>query len=272
MKGEKTMRKSELIEKIKNNKKAVIIGGCAVLLVISSIIGVGVSKAGSKQTDATVQVANEGSSNINTAKKNISATQGTTEVEESVDSESGDITVEDLDQEANQDTIKNDTKVDDTGVSEENIAVSSGSTDTVYSAAETNNEEMAPAGKTEEENLTSNSNQNSSEERSAEPEKVWHDAVYENQYVVDSAAWDETMEEPVYEMQERTICNNCGADMTEWSQSEVGKHMKEHALAGDSYGYRSEMDKVQTGTTTRTIHHDETGHYESVCVQAGYWE
>lgn len=269
MKGEKIMTKADVIEKIKNNKKAVIIGGCVALLVIGSIVSV--IKLGGGHQNNNAQVVNEGSSNINSSKKNISATQDTTEIEDSVNSDNGDITEIDKDQEANQDTkneIDSVNVANEPEVSEESIAIASGSTGTVYSSAESNNEEVAPAGRSESEDYANDSNQNNSAGRSAEPEKVWHDAVYENQYVVDSAAWDETIEEPVYDMQERTICNTCGADIT----GNTYAHSKQHALNGENDAYHCEMVKVQTGTTTRTIHHDETGHYESVCVHDGYWE
>lgn len=105
-------------------------------------------------------------------------------------------------------------------------------------------------------------------EKPAEPQKTWHEPVYEDRYVVDQAAWDEVVEEPVYENVERCICNGCGADIT----SDPWGHLEQSAISGGSCGgYHSEWQQVQTGTTTRTIHHEEVGHTERVLVQEGYW-
>ena len=91
--------------------------------------------------------------------------------------------------------------------------------------------------------------------------QVYHEATGHNEWVQDSAAWDE----PVYE--NRTICNYCGADITGNTDHIVwcGPNGE-----GASYSVRP----VQTGT----IHHEATGHYEWVqdstawteTVDAGY--
>lgn len=106
------------------------------------------------------------------------------------------------------------------------------------------------------------------QETPAQP--VWHEPVYEQQWVVDQAAWDETVSEPIYENIELCICNGCGADIT----SDPWGHLESQMLDGNMAcsGYHSEWQQVQTGTNTYTIHHDEIGHYENVLVQEGYWE
>lgn len=104
--------------------------------------------------------------------------------------------------------------------------------------------------------------------RPAEPEKQWHEPVYENRWVVDREAWDEVIEEPVYEMVERCICNQCGADIT----GDPWGHLEQSAITGGNCGgYHSDWQKVQTGTTSHTVHHEEQGHYEQVLVKEGYW-
>jgi len=55
------------------------------------------------------------------------------------------------------------------------------------------------------------------------------------------------------------VCNTCGADIS----GHAGEHLDE-TMHG---GYHSENIKIQTGT--RTIHHEEQGHYESVLVCGG---
>ena len=110
---------------------------------------------------------------------------------------------------------------------------------------------------------TPNTQPSQPEEKPTEPQKTWHEPVYEDRYVVDQAAWDEVIEEPVYEMVVHWYCNTCGADITSDPEGHVDETM--HS------GYRSDYVQEQTGTTTRTIHHDEVGHTERVLVQEGYW-
>lgn len=103
-------------------------------------------------------------------------------------------------------------------------------------------------------------------EKPSQPEKkpVWHDPVYEKKWVVDQAAWDETISEPIYEMVLHWYCNTCNADISADPEGHVDETM--HG------GYRSEYKQEQVGTNTHTIHHDEIGHWEDVLVQEGYWE
>ena len=76
-------------------------------------------------------------------------------------------------------------------------------------------------------------------------------AQTEQQWVQDSAAWDE----PIYSQEARTICNTCGADIS----GNATAHLVASGRNGCS-GYHTEVVQVQTGT----IHHDATGHYETV--------
>lgn len=109
-------------------------------------------------------------------------------------------------------------------------------------------------------------------EKPSQPEKqpVWHDPVYEKKWVVDQAAWDETVSEPIYEMVEKSICNGCLADIT----GDPWGHIDAALDAGNFNcgGYHAEWILEQTGTNTHTVHHDEVGHWEDVLVKEGYWE
>lgn len=69
----------------------------------------------------------------------------------------------------------------------------------------------------------------------------------------DSVAWDE----PVYSTVEREICNTCGADVTGYAN----QHLLDSGRGG-CQSWRSEVSTVQTGT----IHHEATGHNETVTV------
>lgn len=80
--------------------------------------------------------------------------------------------------------------------------------------------------------------------------------LYTQQWVVDQAAWTETVSEPVYEMEIVWYCNTCDEDITSNPEGHIDETM--HA------GYRNDWKQVQTGTNTYTVPHPEQGHYESV--------
>lgn len=72
---------------------------------------------------------------------------------------------------------------------------------------------------------------------------VTHEATGHYEERVVKEAWDET----VYEDQERSICNQCGDDIT----GNTGSHTKSHALAGENGGWHSEWIVLE-----HTIHHE----------------
>lgn len=84
----------------------------------------------------------------------------------------------------------------------------------------------------------------------------------EQKWVVDQAAWTETVSEPIYENKLVWYCNTCGADITADPEGHVDATM--HG------GYKSDYISVQTGTNTYTIDHPEQGHWESYSVVTGY--
>lgn len=84
----------------------------------------------------------------------------------------------------------------------------------------------------------------------------------EQRWVLDQAAWTETVSEPIYENKLVWYCNTCGADITADPEGHVDATM--HG------GYRSDYISVQTGTNTYTIDHPEQGHWESYSVVTGY--
>lgn len=107
-------------------------------------------------------------------------------------------------------------------------------------------------------NNTNNNNNNNAGNTSSNPaptpaptpqhEHTWvHvDATGHYETVTIQAAWDE--EVPVYEEKARSICNQCGADITE----DTTAHFK--ANLETCWAWHIEYIQVQTGT--QTIHHD----------------
>ena len=102
----------------------------------------------------------------------------------------------------------------------------------------------------------------------AQPSQPVHEHNWQPQYtteqkwVVDQAAWTETVSEPVYGMVEKSICNTCNEDITGSTTA--------HGKATRHDGYHSEWVQVQTGTNTYEISHPEEGHYEYYDVLIGY--
>ena len=103
---------------------------------------------------------------------------------------------------------------------------------------------------------SNNSGSNSSSSKPAEHKHDWI-AQYKtvnvpekghNEQVLVQATYDEQV--PITEMREFSICNVCGADITNNTTS----HTKAHALAGEGGGYHSEWREVVTGYNT--VHHD----------------
>lgn len=95
---------------------------------------------------------------------------------------------------------------------------------------------------------------------------VHHDAETEQVWVVDEAAY--TYEEPVYETHDRTICNTCGADITERPAGLT--HRENHLLNGENSSFHNEWIQVQVGTKTVSV--PEKGHYETKIIKEAYDE
>ena len=104
------------------------------------------------------------------------------------------------------------------------------------------------------------SNNNSSNSNSSKPAEHTHNWVAQyktvnvpekghNEQVLVQDAWDEQV--PITEMQEFSICNDCGADIT----GNAWAHVKDHMINDTGNGgYHSEWREVVTGY--KTVHHD----------------
>lgn len=137
-------------------------------------------------------------------------------------------------------------------------------------ASEVTGEQSSPDKATEGDALASESAGKTSEPASPspvppaqeEPSKRWVEET-EKVWVVDSPAWSESV--PAYEAREISVCNVCGIEIT----GSVSAHAKEHMLAGEGSGHRSEVIQVLVGY--ETVEHPEEGHWETV-VTGGHWE
>lgn len=98
-------------------------------------------------------------------------------------------------------------------------------------------------------------------------DKTWHEAVYKEVYheaetdtvwVVDKEAVTEKV--PVYIKKFRTICNGCGADITDNS----GPHGYEHAIKGEPSNYHSEYIWCIYDTDEWVVENKDVGNMETV--------
>ena len=123
----------------------------------------------------------------------------------------------------------------------------------------------------------SNGKSNNSSSSQADPHagKTWHEAEYkvinhpaetEKVWVVDQPAT--TKEEPVYETHDVTICNVCGADITNAAYRE--QHLIAHIEAGEGGSYHNEWREIQVGT--KTVKVPEKGHWEKRIVKPAWTE
>ena len=109
-------------------------------------------------------------------------------------------------------------------------------------------------------NSSSSKPSNNNSSNSSKPAEHTHNwvAQYEtvnvpekghNEQVLVKDAWDEQV--PITEMQEFSICNDCGADIT----GNAWAHVKDHMINDTGNGgYHSEWREVVTGYNT--VHHD----------------
>lgn len=98
--------------------------------------------------------------------------------------------------------------------------------------------------------------------------KTWYDAEYKTEkvWVVDEEGY--TWQCPIYgEPYGVTICNTCGADITNC----VGEHGYNHMINGEDASYHDEWREDIIGYETETV--PEKGHYETktTLVRAAGW-
>lgn len=251
-------RIEKIKEWIKKNKKRTIGIAAAVVLLIGALgIGIaGVNGFGSNaaQPDKTITAAKDTSNQKKADKDSEKNTETDTETNKTKETE---------DQ-------KDKDNADDADDSKESVSSDKEETST-KSSESSNSSTSSSNAKSASSNTSgsSTSSSNSSSSSSSNSSKPTHThnyniPVYSSKqvYVVDQAAWTETVEEPIYSTKEVAICNTCGADISGYA----GEHLDETMHDG----YHSEVQTVQTGTDTYTINHPEEGHYETESYISGY--
>ena len=211
---------------MKIKKKEIIIGIVAIVLIVAIGIAYGISKSGSK--------AGEPKKIEKTAKKENKKEKG--KVPKADRSE-------DKKTDAKSDARAEDGKKEDS----EDKAVKSENNGTKKSANSKSSTHSA--------STPSHSSSSGSGSAPAPKPKRW---------VVDQAAWDETVQEPVYAYRPTWwIRLSDGTTKTYYSKSEwisAQNYYDDNAIL---YSYGNGQDEQYiSGYTTRVIHHDEVGHWE----------
>ena len=205
---------------------------------------------------------------INESKKNMATVENTDKKNEKEDSNTKNDS--DSDKKKKEAASDQEKKEDDAKAENDSAAADQKKADDGKQTAENNSvTSTSNAGASNQADSSSSSSGGGSSQESSHTHSCTI-PVYgtEQKWVVDQAAWTETVNEPVYETVERCICNGCGADIT----ADPGTHMKENMMAGNSScgAWHSEWIQVPTGTNTYTITHPEQGHWESYSVVTGY--
>lgn len=94
---------------------------------------------------------------------------------------------------------------------------------------------------------TGSSNNTNTSDNSAAPAHVHTWVLHEGSGHYETQVVKEAWDEPVYEMQARDICNQCGAELT---ADNIDAHYKKNI--DTCWSWRTEYVQVQTGT----VHHD----------------
>ncbi len=257
MRGVLMKEKTEKIKEwIKKNKKRTIGIAVAVVLLIGALgIGIaGVNGFGSNaaQPDKTAASVKDKSAN---QKKTGKDAEKNTDAEKDQSKETKNQADKEKAADAEESKESTSSKTEQTTAKSGSSNESAGSADTKSASSNTSNSSASSS------NNSSSSSSNSSK---ATHTHNYNIPVYGSKqvYVVDKAAWTETVEEPIYSTKEVAICNTCGTDIS----GHAGAHLDETMHDG----YHSEVQTVQTGTDTYTINHPEEGHYETESYVSGY--
>lgn len=231
-------------EWIKVNKKRAA-GIAVVVLLIMGAAGIGI--AGINSVNASKESKVTAETEKSTSEKTVKESSNTKK---------------DSDKKKEEDVADQEKKADDANSENDSATADEKKTDGGKQTAD--NKAASNTGSSDQ-TASSNSSESGSGNSSGQSHThSYTTPVYgtEQKWVVDQAAWTETVNEPLYETVERSICNTCGADIT-GNTTAHGKETRHD-------GYHSEWIQVQTGTNTYTVPHPEVGHWESYSVVTGY--
>ena len=182
-----------------------------------------------------VSTANENNSKINTSTSSKSSTTGSSSSKSSA-----------------------------TGSTSSKSSSSSKTSSSSSKSSSTSSKTSSSSSSSKTSSSSSSSGSSSSKQESSKAETHTHTWVNitEQIKVIDQEAY--SYEEDVYETKRRPICNDCGADMGDWSDSDIDMHIYNHIISGGKGSYSVKSVKVKTGT--KTVNVPEQSHYENQTI------
>lgn len=165
-------------------------------------------------------------------------------------------------EEKKEETAKTDSsnKSNSSESKKNNTASTSSNSNKNNSSSSSSKPSSKPSNSSNNSSSSKPSNNNGSSSNNSKPSEHKHEWVAQyktvtvpekghNEQVLVQAAYDEQV--PITEMQEFSICNDCGADIT----GNAWAHVKDHMINDTGNGgYHSEWREVVTGY--KTVHHD----------------
>lgn len=274
---------NEPTEKKTNMKKAIGIVAVAAVTVAAVIIAM-LTACGNKQPTATADEVI--GTSVQTVTQVVTDTQGNTHIEEATKvvevKQTQPAEKSEKATEVNaQNAAKNDNKQNNGGQSNNNSNGNSnqtnnnnnnggnGQTSKSNGSSGSTNKPASNSGSSSSSQSKPSSGSGSSSSSKPEPAptpqpatkdphegKTWHEAEYKTEkvWVVDEEAC--TWQRPIYEEHEASICNTCGADITNNLD-----HIFEHMKNGENGSYRCET--VTTIVGYETVEEPEVGHWET---------
>lgn len=242
-------------------KRGIVLIAASVIFVIGVIIAILVAGCG-KTADNKVSTADEViATSVQTVTQVVTDVQGNTHIEEETmvvevkqtkPSEQSEKATE-----ANAQNIANSDSKQNNGSHINNSNNSNHSKSSGGTSSSDSSSQGKPSSSKSESSQTTQPAPAQQPTKDAHEGKTWHDAEYKTEkvWVVDEEGY--TWQKPIYETHDRTICNTCGADITD----NCAEHGKQHMLNGENSSYRNEM--VDTLVGYETVEEPEKGHWES---------
>lgn len=236
------------------DKKTKIIIGSTIIIVLLLFIGIGLGLYSINNTDSK-NIATQGQDK--TDKKEESKKEDSTKEETKVESDKK----EESTSEGTETSSKEESKSESS-----NTGSSSNSSSSSNSGSSSNSKPSTGGSSSNSKPSTGGSSSNSKPSSgggssnsggTSKPEAHTHNwvAITEQVHHDEEGHWEEyvvsqawTEEVPIYEQRETLICNDCGADLTSMSDSELTAHIKSHILNGGKGSWRTEYKQVQVGT------------------------
>lgn len=223
-------------------------------------------KESATATESVTEKATEKPTEKETEKSSEKATEKSTEKSTATETENST-------EKSTEKTNNKENKHTDTNTNTEDSKQVTYYTTTVDNNDQNSNNNNSSSDNSSAGDNSSQSSNNNSNNNSSTNTKTWHEAEYKTVHheaetkkvwVVDQESY--TYEEPVYETHGVTICNICGADITDC----VGPHGYNHMINGENPSYHDEWREIQVGTKTVTV--EEKGHWETQVIKEAWTE